>query len=261
MAGQNRHIGGMAAPFSHPASTAPTFRVPEASRVYVIGDIHGRADLLARLHDLITADAEAHPTRRKVVVYLGDYVDRGFESREVIDGLLAQPLQGFEVVRLKGNHEQVLLDFLDDSTMGFNWLMIGGDATLYSYGVAKAPRAGRLDNLDTVQGAFRDALPQSHLDFFRGLESYHVEGDYLLVHAGVRPGVALADQEARDLIWIRDEFLNSAADHGKMVVHGHSIVDRPETRANRIAIDTGAFATGRLTCLVLDGTAREFLST
>ncbi|MEE8515739.1 MAG: metallophosphoesterase family protein [Alphaproteobacteria bacterium] len=244
-----------------PSPSAPTPRVPQASRIYVIGDIHGRADLLDRLHDLITTDARAHPAARKRVVYLGDYLDRGYQSREVVECLLARPLEGLKAVHLRGNHEKMMLDFLEDSTIGLNWLMIGGDATLYSYGVGKAPRAGRRDDLDTVQRAFRDALPQSHLDFFRGLETYHVEGDYLFVHAGVRPGVALAKQEVRDLLWIREEFLNSTADHGKMVVHGHSIVVEPETRANRIAIDTGAFATGRLTCLVLDGDTRAFLGT
>ncbi len=256
MAGQRRHIGGMA-----PLTPLTAPRIPQGSRIYAVGDIHGRCDLLDRLHDLIIADARAHPAARQLVVYLGDYLDRGYQSREVIDCLLDRPLEGFEVIHLRGNHEQRMLDFLEDSGIGLNWLMIGGDATLYSYGVSKAPRAGRLDDLDTVRRAFRDALPQSHLDFCRGLESYHVEGDYLFVHAGVRPGVALAAQEVRDMLWIRDEFLNSATDHGKIVVHGHSIVDAPETRANRIAIDTGAFATGRLTCLVLDGEARAFLGT
>ena len=260
MAGHIHHIGGMAPPMTSTAS-APAPRIPEGSRVYVIGDIHGRADLLDRLHGLIMADARAHPAARKLAVYLGDYLDRGYQSREVIECLLACPLEGFKAVHLGGNHEKVMLDFLDDPGIGLNWLMIGGDATLYSYGVAKAPRAHQLDDLEAVQRAFRDALPQSHLDFYRGLGSYHVEGDYLFVHAGVRPGVALDAQEARDLIWIRDEFLNSAADHGKMVVHGHSIVERPECHSNRIAIDTGAFATGRLTCLVLDGEARAFLGT
>ncbi len=244
-----------------PSPSAPAPRVPEGSRIYVIGDIHGRADLLDRLHGLIIADARAHPAARKLAVYLGDYLDRGYESREVVEGLLVRPLEGFDAVHLRGNHEKVMLDFLEDSGIALNWLMIGGDATLYSYGVVTAPRAGYLDDMDAVQRAFRDALPPSHLDFYRGLENYHVEGDYLFVHAGIRPGVALAEQKARDLIWIRDEFLNSTADHGKMVVHGHSIVEEPEVRANRIAIDTGAFATGRLTCLVLDGDARTFLGT
>ncbi len=260
MAGHRRHIGGMAPPVT-PSASAPTPRIPEGSRIYVIGDIHGRADLLDRLHDRIKADARAHPAARQLAVYLGDYLDRGYQSREVIDCLLARPLEGFEAIHLRGNHELVMLDFLEDSGIGLNWLMIGGDATLYSYGVAKAPRAGRQDDLDTVQRTFRDALPQSHLDFYRGLETYHVEGDYLFVHAGIRPGVALAKQVPRDMLWIRNEFLDSAADHGKMVVHGHSIVVEPEIRANRIAIDTGAFATGRLTCLVLDGDARTFLGT
>ncbi len=246
-----------------PPRVAP--RVPKGSRIYAIGDIHGRADLLDRLHDLIAADARAHPAARKLVVYLGDYLDRGYQSLEVADCLLARALEGFEAVHLRGNHEKVMLDFLDDSAIGFNWLMIGGDATLYSYGVAKAPRARGIGDfagdMDAVQKAFHDALPQSHLDFYQGLETTHVEGDYLFVHAGVRPGVALARQETRDLLWIRDEFLSSTADHGKIVVHGHSIVEAPEIRANRIAIDTGAFTSGRLTCLVLDGDTRAFLGT
>ena len=238
----------------------PAPRVPEGRRIYVIGDIHGRADLLDQLHELIVADAAANPELNHLAVYLGDYVDRGFESRQVIDGLLANPLKGFETVYLKGNHEHVLLEFLKDSDIGFNWFSIGGQSTVYSYGATHRPMNSNRD-FDSIQPLFRSSLPSDHEEFFRALKPYHIEGDYLFVHAGIRPGVALADQEDVDLLSIRGEFLESNADHGKIVVHGHSIVDQPESHSNRIAIDTGAFATGRLTCLVLQETEQNFLTT
>ncbi len=234
---------------------------PVGTRLYVVGDIHGRADLLDRMHQLILDDAAGAAAARKVVIYLGDYVDRGLESRQVIERLIGDAPAGFERVRLRGNHEELMLRFLDDPETGPEWFFNGGDATLFSYGVKP--------NNPLVSGMAAAALrhqlvarlPEPHLALLRSLGLYHVERDYLFVHAGIRPGVPIEDQLELDLTWIRDDFLDSRADHGKVVVHGHTITGEPEFRANRIGIDTGAFLSGRLTCLVLDGATRRILQT
>jgi serine/threonine protein phosphatase 1 len=235
---------------------------PAGRRIYVVGDIHGRADLLRQLHGMILADSGAHRNRQRVVVYLGDYVDRGLESRQVLDMLLDEPLQGFEQVHLLGNHEQAMLDFLEDPAIGPAWLYYGGAATLYSYGInaqARPPEgAERFAHLSAELGQL---LPSRHVRFLRRLSLYHMEGDYLFVHAGIRPGVTIERQKADDLLYIRDEFLSFREPHERIVVHGHTITNDPDVRPNRIGIDTGAFATGRLTCLVLDGPERRFLQT
>jgi len=238
-------------------SSEPT--VPADSRIYAIGDIHGRADLLAVLHRMIRADAEQAPARR-VVVYLGDYVDRGLRSREVIDLLLSAPLDGFDRIHLKGNHEGALLEFLHDGRIGPVWMRVGGDATLASYGV---PRVAGVDAaaFEETRQRFAEALPEDHARFLRRLALWHEEGDYRFVHAGVRPGVPLDGQSEEDLLWIRDDFLLHRGRLERVIVHGHTITDEPDVQLNRIGIDTGAFATGRLTCLVLEGTERRFLMT
>lgn len=236
--------------------------VPAGSRVYAIGDIHGRADLLREMHELIRADAKEFPSDRRVVVYLGDYVDRGDESRQVIDLLLDEKLAGFESIYLLGNHERTLLDFLNDISVAPSWFLYGGVETLASYGVRLDRRLPSESACYTqAQLELRRTLPPRQLAFLHALKLTHVEGDYLFAHAGIRPGVALDAQAERDVIWIRDEFLESTVNHGKIVVHGHTITDAPETRANRIGIDTGAFASGKLTCLVLQDDWRGFLST
>lgn len=236
--------------------------VPQGSCVYAVGDIHGRVDLLEALHDKILADAAARPAERRVVVYLGDYIDRGSASPQVIDLLLDRPLPGFESVHLMGNHEESLLRFLHDTSGGPAWLFYGGEATVASYGVDPNVRPPRgTDPMAILQEELLRRLPPRHLDFLHGLKLTHVEGDYLFVHAGIRPGVPIESQSPEDLLWIRREFLTSTADHGRVVVHGHSISASPENRPNRIGIDTGAFASDRLTCVVLDGTSRIFLQT
>lgn len=236
-------------------------RVADDARVYAIGDIHGRADLLAELHGRIRADAAAHPAARRAIVYLGDYVDRGPDSRGVVETILEAPLEGFDAVRLRGNHEDLMLEFLDDVAGAVNWFFNGGLATLSSYDVEPRTGAGASRPAHELQQKFRRALPARHLAFFRDLAVHHREGDYLFVHAGIRPGVALDDQDPHDLIWIRDAFLASREDHGFVVVHGHSIRPEPEDTGNRIGIDTGAYATGVLTCLVLQGGERRYLRT
>jgi len=235
--------------------------VPDDARVYAIGDIHGRVDLLADLHRRILDDAERFTKPRMVIVYVGDYVDRGLQSRAVIDTLIDQPLDGFEAVHLKGNHEAMMLQFLADPRAASGWLEIGGNATLLSYGVKPKEEQSLLKRLAEAQEQLQRNVPAAHLAFLEGLRLHHTEGDYLFVHAGLKPRVPLDEQRERDLLWIRDDFLESTIDHGKTVVHGHSISWDPEVKANRINVDTGAFASGVLTCLVLDGAEISFLQT
>ncbi len=234
---------------------------PEGTRIYVVGDIHGRVDSLAKLLELIRRDAARERAARLVLVFLGDYVDRGQHSRQVIDLLLADPAPGFETVFLKGNHEAWLLAFLEDARIGEHWLVGGGHATLLSYGVARPARAATAEGLEFLRSAFAAVFPENHRTFLSGMANMHVEGDYAFAHAGIRPGVALAEQREEDLLWGSRDFTKDARDHGKLIVHGHWYAPEPAVRDNRIGIDTGAFATGRLTCLMLWGASRKFLST
>ena len=236
-------------------------RLPEGRRIYAVGDIHGRLDLLLALHDLIAEDAATAPDQAKTIVYLGDYIDRGLESRGVIAHLLDGPLNDVSPVCLLGNHEETMLHFLDEAGVGEAWLRFGGDATLYSYGVRiSGPHSDRRTMI-TAQLDLRENMPDAHLAFLRGLETHYRAGDYFFAHAGVRPGVPLEEQTVQDLIWIRDDFLRSKSDHGCVVVHGHSINLEVEDLPNRINIDTGAYATNVLTCLVLDGADHWLLQT
>jgi len=235
--------------------------VPRGVRVYAVGDIHGRLDLLDQMLGQIQRDSTTAGDLVKYIVFLGDYVDRGPHSSSVIERLAGGPPPGFGAIHLRGNHEAAMLDFLEDIRVGPNWLTYGGNATLGSYGVVPPAEDASANRLAEAQEQFNAALPAHHRAFLKGLRSSVTIGDYLFVHAGVRPGVPLDRQDATDLIWIRDEFLRSQADHGKVVVHGHTIALQPEVRANRIGIDTGAYATNRLTALVLEGGERRFLCT
>ncbi len=243
-------------------------RVPENCRVYAIGDIHGRLDLLERLHEKILEDAAQNPRERQVIVYVGDYVDRGPDSVGVIELLLASPFAGFERHHLKGNHEDFMLRFLDNGADGNVWLMNGGIETLQSYGVSlpwdlggdsQGPSPLAPGEMESLRLALKAAVPKSHLDFLTHLERHHTEGDYLFVHAGIRPGVPLEKQSEHDLIWIREGFLDYGGDFGTMVVHGHSARSTPDIQDNRIGIDTKSGYSGRLTALVLDGDSQRFL--
>ncbi len=239
----------------------PPPEAPADTRIYVVGDIHGRVDLLSRLHSHIQDDVNLSMQNRHLIVYLGDYVDRGETSKTVIDLLLDEPLEGFETIFLKGNHEQMMLGFMENTAVGAMWLHNGGDATVYSYGVRMANPSSADHRYFEMQQALREKLPDRHLEFFRDLDLYHIEGGYLFVHAGVRPGIPIEKQTSEDLLWIRQEFIASQADHGHCVVHGHTIFSEPEIRPNRIGIDTGAFFSNVLSCLVLEGTERRFIQT
>lgn len=188
---------------------------------------------------------------------LGDYVDRGPASRGVLDLLSAQPFPTFYVA-LKGNHEALLESFLTDPEVGEHWRRLGGVETLHSYGVPVGDMM-RGKNFARAAEALRAAIPAEHLAFLRSLKTSHVEGKYFFCHAGVRPGVPLDRQCDDDLLWIRNEFLDSQMDFGKIVVHGHTPQPEPEVLPNRINIDTGAFATGMLTCVVLSESGHRFL--
>ncbi len=233
---------------------------PRDTRIYAIGDVHGRADLLGSLQDLIAKDAGRAPESRKVVVYLGDYVDRGPDSAGVIDRLINGPLADLEQVFLMGNHEEFFMEFLDNPEVGTVWIKNGGDATLASYGIKGAKHCSARD-LGVLSKSLNEMLPDEHLEFLKGLSVSHRERDYLFVHAGIRPGVPLDRQCEDDMLWIREPFLGSSDEHEVVVVHGHTPVDEAEVHNNRIAIDTGAVWSGCLTAAVLHGEQQSFLHT
>jgi serine/threonine protein phosphatase 1 len=237
--------------------------VPAGQAVYAVGDIHGRLDLLEDLLSRIAEDARRHSAdQARQLVFLGDYVDRGSESRGVVERLLDDPMPGFSKVYLMGNHEEAMLAFLDGLSDGLDWLSFGGLETLLSYGVPLRSLPRNEGSSRALRQALAEAVPPSHLDFFKSCTLHHSAGDYLFVHAGVRPGIALERQDPADLMWIRDDFLRSKVPlRGRIVVHGHSICDLPQNREHRINIDTGAFVSGRLTSLVLRDGERRFLST
>ncbi len=238
--------------------------VPPGTRVYAVGDCHGCLETLrgmraAIVADSTHADAAGPRARRRVVVYLGDYVDRGPDSRGVVELLIGEPLANFESVHLLGNHELFMRWFLDGADVVSAWLRSGGGDTLRSYGLDVAASMGTGDDVRDLRRALTMAVPEAHRAFLDGLALSHVEGDYFFAHAGVRPGVPLKAQQAQDLLWIREPFLSSTADHGKVVVHGHSATAEIAVRPNRIGIDTGACYGGKLTALVLEGDQRRFL--
>lgn len=231
--------------------------VPTGRRIYAIGDVHGRLDLLATLLTRIDRDLKARPIAGAIEVFLGDYIDRGPDSRQVIDLLIARRRQQ-DVLFLKGNHEAYALQFLRDPMILSEWRHMGAISTLLSYGVTPG-RGDEPQSQHEAAAAFRQALPDDHLRFIQGLALSFTCGDFFFTHAGVRPGVPLQSQSQQDLLWIRDDFLLHEEDFGKVVVHGHTPAHEPDIRPNRINIDTGAYATGRLTCLVLEGTEMRFL--
>jgi len=232
---------------------------PDRRRLYVIGDIHGRSDLLDRLVGEIGRDLKAAPMDDCLTVTIGDYIDRGPDSRGVLERLARNPFPT-EFVALKGNHEALFETFLRDPSVAGHWRRLGGLETLHSYGVAVGPLMLGRDYAQAAQ-ALQAAVPEAHFEFLRSLKISLEVGRYFLCHAGVRPGVPLAGQREDDLLWIRDEFLSSTADFGKIVVHGHTPAEAPQVLSNRINVDTGAFMTGRLTCAVLEGEGVRFLST
>nr|WP_245404601.1 metallophosphoesterase family protein [Ancylobacter gelatini] len=222
--------------------------IPDGRRVYAIGDIHGRYDLLTRMLDTIHRDA-AGGAAEPQIVFLGDYIDRGADSRSVLECLRGGTQHGWTC--LMGNHEAMLLAVLDGELDWPMWLGHGGAETLFSYGLSTREFAGRTEP-EALREAVLSAVPASHIDFLRGLAGSHEVGGYFFCHAGIRPGVALERQVLSDLLWIREDFTESALDHGKRVVHGHTPVMEPEILPNRVNVDTGAYLTNRLSCVVLE---------
>lgn len=235
----------------------PEACVPEGERVYAIGDIHGRLDLFEQLLERIAADDAARGAADTRLILLGDLIDRGADSRGVVERAMALVQRG-NVHVLAGNHEEMLLGSLTHEETLRHFLRHGGKETLFSYGLT--PEEYSRAKLDLLLERLPDLVPESHIAFMRAMENLVVVGDYAFVHAGIRPGVPLDQQMVPDLRWIRGEFLDHAALHSHVVIHGHTIVEEPVVRANRIGIDTGAFASGRLTAIGLEGGERWFLS-
>ena len=238
------------------ASAKP--RLPDGVRIYAVGDLHGRSDLLDRVLWHIDRDLERHPTGRAIEVFLGDYIDRGPDSRGVLDRLIERNWSR-ELVFLKGNHETYVLEFLQNPQVLDEWAQFGGFETLMSYGLKPS-----MDSISATQEglaiAFADVLPQSHRRFLKALRLSFSCGDFFFAHAGIKPGVPLIAQKEQHLVWIRDDFLHCEWDHGQIIIHGHTPVREPDVRSNRINIDTGAFATGRLTCLMLERDQAAFIA-
>jgi serine/threonine protein phosphatase 1 len=222
---------------------------PDNTRVYAVGDSHGRADLLIETIARIEDDLRRRPIQRAVEVYLGDYIDRGPDSKTVID-LLAFRLVDNRAICLRGNHEAMLEEFLEDPACLHHWRQLGGMQTLASYGICPP---SRLEADTDLRRRFRSNFPRTHELFLQCLRHNFCCGDFLFVHAGIRPSVPIEHQDPNDLMWIRHEFLDSVQNHEKFVVHGHTPVPHPDIRSNRINIDTGAWHTGTLTCIAIEG--------
>jgi serine/threonine protein phosphatase 1 len=237
-----------------------TYEVPDGQRVYAIGDIHGRRDLLDELITLIEQDSAQRPFAESLIIFLGDLVDRGPDSRGVVERAMELRSWFFPTRFLMGNHEEVFLRALRGDKRALRLLLrIGGRETLLSYGVSTRDYT----NLDFEEllDLIISKVPDEHIEFLGSFETSIEIGDYLFVHAGIRPGVSIEAQSAADMRWIRDEFLRHRDSHGKLVVHGHSVSEDIDIRPNRIGIDTGAYASGRLTAIGLERDERWFVST
>jgi serine/threonine protein phosphatase 1 len=235
----------------------PRYAVPEGARVYAVGDVHGCLGHLNRLLDLIEKDLVGCSLRSHLVL-LGDLVDRGPDSAGVLERLIERglPTDGWDCIM--GNHEEVMLDCLAGrSGIADNWLRYGGVQTLESYGFGASEIFSPVFDLST---ALKGAIPSRHVEFLQSMKAYVQIGDYLFVHAGIRPGVPLERQSGRDLRWIRQGFLDDRTNHGMMVVHGHTIVEEVDFRPNRIAVDTGCYVSGQLSALVLEGDQTRVLT-
>lgn len=229
--------------------------------IYAIGDIHGELPLLEELLDEIRWDAHRQSSDDHKIVFIGDYVDRGLHSRGVIDLVMAG-IEGFETICLRGNHEQMFLDFLEDPTLeraeSLRKDFVGGTETLLSYGLNLDDLIETLKSEDSVDSALR-AVPQGHIDWMNQLVHWHFEDGYMFVHAGIRPGIHLEAQRERDVLWIRSDFIESELDHGRVIVHGHTTSREPEFKTNRINVDTGACLFGTMTAVALETFAPRFI--
>ncbi len=232
------------------------FSLDAGVRIYAVGDVHGRAGLLRKMLRAIAQDARNHPNHKIIEVFLGDYIDRGLESREVINLLLSPPPQGHQRICLLGNHEETLLRFLDNPNILRDWRNYGGFATLDSYGVG-IPASMSPEKLNILRDAFQRNLPAAHLAFIKSLPLTYVNGDYLFVHAGVPPHLPLHEQKPEHLLWIRDKFLYHSDFFDHYVVHGHSPMKAPDIQHNRANIDISVAEKNSLCCMVITGSERR----
>lgn len=234
----------------------PRATAPPGERIYAIGDIHGCADLLDDLLGQIMAD---HATRAPAVlklIFLGDLIDRGPDSAAVVQRAMAVAKAEPETRFLMGNHEEVFLKALDGDQKAMRFFCrIGGRETILSYGMSE-DEYNRYD-YNELADAMSKIVPDAHRQFLSGFEDVVVAGDYAFVHAGIRPGVPLAEQQQSDLRWIRDLFLDSTAAHERIIVHGHTIATDIESRPNRIGLDTGAYASGKLSAMAFEASDRR----
>ena len=231
---------------------------PPGKRCYAIGDVHGRLDLLEGLFDIIRDHNKSRPKRQTTIVMLGDLIDRGPDSRGVIEFLRRPPEVGANLVCLKGNHEEMLLQGLSGNPDTLRkWVALGGDQCVKSYGIEPGSLLGQ--PADQVESILAAHIPLDHIEFLESFSDSARFGDFLLVHAGIRPGLPLNEQSPRDLRWIRKEFLTSDAQHEFLVVHGHSVTVDIEQRENRIGIDTGAYRSGLLTAVCIEDDQTEFV--
>lgn len=246
---------------SKPKVTAPSApAVPDGTVVWAVGDIHGRFDLLLPLVEAMAADLHASRADRKMVIFLGDYIDRGPDSRGVLRLLAGlSRSQGVEWRFLKGNHEQAMLEFLEDPSRGARWCEYGGDRALQSWGLRVPELAHRTEAWARVAADLRHKLTAQELGFLEDLELSVTVGDYFFAHAGARPGLALDRQTSEDLLWIRETFLESRTGFEQVVVHGHTPTKAVHADHRRIGIDTKAYDSGVLTALRLEGQERRLL--
>lgn len=237
-------------------------QAPDGQRLYAFGDVHGRADLLTILLDGIRQDLTGPDRSWETceIIGLGDYLDRGPQSRQVLDLLIDPALPpDCRLITLRGNHEDAFLRVLDSPAALPMWLDFGGNATLVSYDVPLIPGTPTPERCRQMHAALLEKLPTDHLTFLRAMPVSVRRGDYFFVHAGIRPGLPLEEQSPEDMLWIREEFLSSRRYHGALIVHGHNITPQPDLHANRIGLDTGAYGTGTLTCLVAEADRRWLL--
>ncbi len=235
---------------------------PPNTRIYAIGDLHGHRAELTKMMNLITEDVRGRDIKHVKVVFLGDYIDRGPDSAGLLDDLIALKNGDlpFEFIFLKGNHEHWLLEFMRDPLINSNeWLVWGGVETMQSYYVIHDPRRPIADQVKFLSKSLNEKVPASHQEFLKSLDVYYQCGDYLFVHAGIRPNFPLHEQAPEDMWMIRETFIEYEGLHPWRVVHGHTISEHPELLPNRINVDTGLYRHGVLTCAVLENDTVEFL--
>jgi len=252
---------GGARPAAAVAEPHPGIELPDRDQVlYVVGDVHGCLLQLVELERKIEERARRFPDREHIVVYVGDLIDRGPRSADVIDHVMAPACGSFRRIALLGNHEEAMLEARHDSTAAADWIGFGGFETLKSYGATDMPRLASRSDFRQLQRMIDFLVPEEHWEWLGALPRSLRWRGYFVAHAGIRPGCDLAEQSLRDLIWIREPFLSSREDFGAVVVHGHTPQAAPERYPNRIGVDTGCFMTGCLSAAMLDRDTVHFLT-